>query len=433
MNSIMHDTLNFNKNIKISYDGGNLSSDTGLLIPRSFDEAIGFSKLIKKIFTGNADFKHTQANVIIQLVYTTIAGYHKDDASDELREDPIFKEVLGKSTLASQPTISRRINGFTSEDLECFNQVTLELLKTIYQRKTPKYVILDVDSTHINTYGNQEENAYNYHYNSKGYHPLMLFDGLTGDLLQLRLRKGSVYTSNGVVEFLTPVLQWFEKHFPQIELILRGDSGFACPELYALLEEYQVKYIIRLKANNLLYQQSQHVEKAFYEAFNQDYTKTHALYEDFFYEAGSWDKERRVICKVERKVGELHPRHTFVVTNLNSFPQQVIKAYQKRGHMENFIKEAKLDFGMGSLSHTSFLANAVKLRIKALAYNLINFMKRLILPKKQRKSRMLSIRNIFIKVASRHSRSGRYKKIRICSSYPYKNLFHNLLQKLATW
>lgn len=432
MNSIMHDTLNFNKNISLSYDGGNLSSDTGLLIPRSFDEAIGFSELIEKAFAGNPNFKHTQANVIKQLVYTTIAGYHNDDASDDLRDDPIFKELLGKSCLASQPTISRRINGFTPQDLESFNHVTLELFKKIYQYKMPKHVILDIDSTHIDTYGNQEKNAYNYHYNSKGYHPLMLFDGLTGDLFRVILRKGSVYTSNGVVEFLTPVLQWFEKHFPKIELILRGDSGFACPDLYALLEEYNVKYVIRLKANNLLYQNSQHVEKHFYEAFGQDYTNTHVVYDDFLYKASSWDNHRRVACKVERKAGELHPKHTFIVTNLEAFSSKVIKAYQKRGNMENFIKEAKLDFGMKSLSHSSFLANAVKLSIKALAYNLINFMKRLILPKEHRKSRMLSLRSILIKVASRYSCSSRYKKIRISCSYPYKNLFHRLLQKLAT-
>jgi hypothetical protein len=433
MNSIMHDTLNFNKNISVSYDGGNLSSDTGLLIPRSFDEAIGFSKLIEKFFTENPTFEHTQADVIQQLVYTTIAGYHNDDASDELREDPIFKEILGKSNLASQPTISRRINGFTLQNLENFNQVTLELFKKIYQREMPKYAILDIDSTHIDTYGNQEENAYNHHYNAKGYHPLMLFDGLTGDLFRVVLRKGSVYTSNGVVEFITPVLQWFEEYFPQIELILRGDSGFACPDLYTLLEDYNVKYVIRLKANNQLYQHFQHVEDHFYTSYGQDFTKTHALHEDFFYTASSWNKERRVVCKVERKAGELHLRHTFIVTNLKSFSGQVIKVYQKRGNMENFIKEAKLDFGMKSLSHTSFLANAAKLSIKALAYNLINFMKRLILPKEQRKSRMLSLRSILIKVASRHSRSSRYTTIRITSSYPYKKLFHSLLQKLATW
>ncbi len=99
-----------------------------------------------------------------------------------------------------------------------------------------------------------------------------------------------------------------------------------------------MKYIIRLKANNQVYKHSQYVEKYFYEAFGQDHMKAHALYEDFLYKASSWDKQRRIICKVERKAGELHPRHTFIVTNLKSFSSQVIKAYQKRGNMENFIK-----------------------------------------------------------------------------------------------
>ena len=95
--------------------------------------------------------------------------------------------------------------------------------------------------------------------------------------------------------------------------------------------------------------------------------------------------------------------------------------------MENFIKEAKLDFGMSQLSHSSFIANAIKFSVKALAYNIISFMKRLILPKSQQKSRMLSLRYLLIKVASKLTCSGRYKKVSICSSYPYKSLFNELL------
>ena len=125
--------------------------------------------------------------MINQLVYTTIAGYHHDNASDELREDPIFNEILGKTSLAFQPTISRRINEFTPKEVENFNQVALKLFEKIYQQKLPKHVVLDIDFTHIVTYGNQEDNAYNYHYNEKGYHPLMLFDELTGDLFKVTL------------------------------------------------------------------------------------------------------------------------------------------------------------------------------------------------------------------------------------------------------
>ena len=430
MTSLMQDTLNFNRNININFNGGNLSSDTGLLIPRSFDQTIGFSKTIEDIFSGHNSHDHTDADIIKQLIYTNIAGYHQDDASDDLCDDPIFKEVLGKTNLASQPTISRRINGFTENNLEQFNGLVLDLLRKVYSRKAPKHVVLDIDSTHVETHGNQEENAYNFHYHSKGYHPLMLFDGLTGDLLRAKLRKGSVYTSEGVVEFLRPVLQWFEESFPKVKLILRADSGFACPELYELLEEYRVYYVIRLKANNLLYQASYHVEEHFIETYGQDYTKTNAVFDSFPYQAASWEKERRVACKIERKAGELYPKHHFLVTNLNLSPVQIVKAYQKRGNMENFIKEAKLDFGMDQLSHTSFVANAVKFSIKALAYNLISFMKRLVLPKKQQKNRMLSIRYLLVKVASKLTCSSRYKKISICSSYPYKGLFNRVLQAI---
>ena len=287
MSSLNHGTLKFNKNIKIDFDGGNLSSDTGLLIPRSFDQAIGFSELIEDYFLGYCSNEHTIADIVKQLVYTNIAGYHQDDVSDELRDDPVFKEILGKRSLASQPTISRRINEFTEDELEQFNNLMLDLLKKVYRRKTPNEVVLDIDSTHIKTHGNQEENAYNFHYHAKGYHPLMLFDGLTGDLLRTKLRKGSVYTSDGVVEFLRPVLKWFEENFPKINLILRGDSGFASPELYKLLEEYRVNYVIRLKANNLLYQASYHVEECFYETFGQNYTETNAVFESFPYQAAS--------------------------------------------------------------------------------------------------------------------------------------------------
>ena len=422
---------NYANGSRISFDGGNLSSDTGLLLPRSFDQTMGFSELIEKYFSGYSANEHTDADIIKQLIYTNIAGYHQDDACDELREDPIFKEVLAKDSLASQPTVSRRINEFSEDNLEQFNSLMLDLLKKVYKYQTPSHVVLDIDSTHVETHGNQEENAYNFHYHAKGYHPLMLFDGLTGDLLRAKLRKGSVYTSDGVVEFLQPVLQWFEDNFPEVKLILRGDSGFACPELYQLLEEYRVYYVIRLKANNLLYKAAYQVEEYFYETFGQNYFETNAVFDSFPYQAASWHQERRVICKVERKAGELYPRHHFIVTNLNSPPKQVFGAYQKRGHMENYVKEAKLDFAMDQLSHTSFVANSIKFCIKALAYNLINFMKRLVLPKEQQRNRMVSLRYLLIKVASKFTRSGRYKKISICSSYPYKSIFNKALQAIS--
>lgn len=430
MTSLTDYAVNFNKNLKVNFNGGDLSSDAGLLIPRSFDEALGLSRLIEGCFPQTAKRCHSTADVIRQLMYTTIAGYHADDASDHLRLDPAFTQILGKKALASQPTISRCLNHFDIRMLETLEQLLLDFVEKAYAVNQPEYVVLDVDSTHIDTHGHQENSAYNYHYGTTGYHPLMVFDGLTGDLLKVELRKGSVYTSNNVVAFLLPVLQWFRSTFPGIQLILRGDSGFATPELYELLEDFDVFYVIRLKLNATLSTCSRAADNEFYTAYGTDYSRSHSLYHDFTYQAGSWDKSRRVVCRIERNANELCPRHTFIVTNLTAHPREVIGVYHKRGQMENFIKEAKLDFGMDTLSHSSFLTNAVKLLIRGLAYNLINFMKRLVLPKIYQKSRLLTLRVVLIKVAGRLVRSGRSTWLKLSSSFPYLELFHELLVKL---
>ena len=430
MTSLNDYAVNFNKKLKVSFNGGDLSSDAGLLIPRSFDESLGLSRLIEACFPPTGKHCHSTADVIRQLIYTTIAGYHTDDASDHLRQDPAFTQILGKKALASQPTISRCLNHFDIKMLEKLDQLLLDFVAKAYAVSQPEYVVLDVDSTHIDTHGQQENSAYNYHYGTTGYHPLMVFDGLTGDLLKVELRKGSVYTSKNVAAFLKPVLQWFRSKFPDIQLILRGDSGFATPELYELLEAFDVYYVIRLKYNGRLSACSRAADDEFYATYGTDYSKSHNLYHDFTYQAGSWDISRRVVCRIERHAGELCPRHTFIVTNLTAHPQEVIAVYHKRGQMENFIKEAKLDFGMDTLSHSSFLTNAVKLLIRGLAYNLISFMKRLVLPKAYKKSRMLTLRVILIKVAGRLVRSGRSTWLKLSSSFPYLNLFHDLLVKL---
>lgn len=118
------------------------------------------------------------------------------------------------------------------------------------------------------------------------------------------------------------------------------------------------------------------------------------------------------------------------MTDLSLHPQEIIKIYQKRGQMENFIKEAKLDFGMETLSHSSFLTNSVKLLIRALAYNLINLMRHLVLPKSHQKSRLLTLRTILFKVAGRLTRSGRSIQMKFSSSFPYLDLLRDLLVKL---
>ena len=181
-----------------------------------------------------------------------IAGYFEDDASDELTNDPVFKSVLEKDARASQPTVSRFFNRMDEDTLNQFLAIGRVLRKKVYSIQLPQAVILDLDSTLLDAYGKQEGRAFNFHYQSNGYHPLVCYDGMTGDLIKIQLRDGTQYSCTGVVDFLQPILDEYLNDYPEIRILLRGDSGFATPDRYKQCEENGTSYVIRLKENSIL-------------------------------------------------------------------------------------------------------------------------------------------------------------------------------------
>lgn len=189
-----------------------------------------------------------------------MAGYFNDNDADELTNEPIFKLILEKSSLASQPTLSRFFNRMDEDILKQFNEIYKRLRALVYKIKRPEMVLLDLDSTLLKTYDKQEGEGFNFHYSAHGYHPLLCYDGLTGDLLKAELRDGTVYTSNSVVEFMQPLLDEYSQDYEDISLFLRSDSGFAIPDLFEQCECNGVSYAIRLKANQNLYKLANHAE-----------------------------------------------------------------------------------------------------------------------------------------------------------------------------
>lgn len=126
------------------------------------------------------------------------------------------------------------------------------LRKKVYSIQLPQAVILDLDSTLLDAYGKQEGRAFNFHYQSNGYHPLVCYDGMAGDLIKIQLRDGTQYSCTGVADFLQPILDEYLNDYPTIRILLRGDSGFATPDLYKQCEENGTSYVIRLKENGIL-------------------------------------------------------------------------------------------------------------------------------------------------------------------------------------
>ena len=210
-------SLESNKKIKINFNGGELSSDGGLLLIKEFAARIGLTKLVKKLFKTNdhTEFRiHKDPENLMQMVYQIIAGYFTDDCSDELTDDPVMNTILEKDGLASQPTISRFVNRMDEDTLGQFTRIQTKMQETVYSIQTPEMMLFDFDTTLLNAYGKQEGAAFNYHYQSKGYHPIFCFDGLTGDLLGAELREGTQYCSKEAGDFLSPILQCKLRHRP---------------------------------------------------------------------------------------------------------------------------------------------------------------------------------------------------------------------------
>ncbi|MFD1068293.1 IS1380 family transposase [Oceanobacillus locisalsi] len=425
-------TLDFNRKIKLSHDGGELSSDTGELIFRELDKKLGFSTVLTdylQLIDERRYFVHANEDLLRQKIYQLIAGYAEDDAADALIHDPVFTQMMGKDSLASQPSLSRFLERFDSHSITALLQANQVLLDKVHTHRKSDAIIFDLDSTHADTYGEQEQTKYNAHYGTVGYHPMVAFDGVTGDFLQSQLRPGNVYTSNGVVDFVRPMIEHYNEKFPWTMPFLRADSGFAVPELYDLCEKESVFYVIRLKSNSKLQRLADELHPA---SSARDMSQSECYFEESEYQAQSWKKARKIIIKSVRPAGEMFFTHSFFVTNLGDTfaPQVIVQSYQRRGTMENYIKEAKNGFGLDRMSSHDFQANEARMIMSLLAYNLTNWLRTLCFPEGQQQMQIQTIRTRVIKVASKLVTSGRSFYFKLASSFVYASFFWKVLRNV---
>ncbi|GMR69397.1 hypothetical protein NUITMVRA1_00730 [Aerococcus viridans] len=235
MITLQENTVKFNNNLIVSHDGGRLSSDSGLVLIDELMDAFQFTQLSEDIVTFNDSRKywtHTNHKILKQLILQIIGGYNTDSAANILQHDPVLQTFSTDEPLASQSSISRlydRVVGETIDTLQVFNQALIDKARLL---RNDTNMIIDLDSNHSDTFGNQEQTAYNAHYGTNGYHPLVAFDGITGDFLKAKLRSGNQYTSKGVKEFLKPLLEHYNQAIPTTDILVRGDSGFATPDIY---------------------------------------------------------------------------------------------------------------------------------------------------------------------------------------------------------
>ena len=282
-----------------------------------------------------------------------------------------------------------------------------------------------MDSSESPTYGEQEGSAYNGHFGCTCYHPLFVFNQF-GDVERCALRPGNVHSADGWRAVLEPVIARYRGSVKR--LYFRGDAAFANPEMYEFLEAEGIGYTIRLPANSVLQDRIGYLLKR---PVGRPPHEVRRYYASFSYQAQSWNKPRRVVAKVEWHPGELYPRVGFIVTNLARPAERVVAFYNQRGTAEQWIKEGKGAIKWTRLSCRTFAANAVRLQLHALAYNLGNFMRTLAMPKTAEPWSLTSLREKLIKIGAKVVSHGRYVTFQLAEVAVPRQMFADILSLIA--
>src|SRR5450756_1416191 len=250
--------LSFNGSLKVDFQGSRVTSDGGLILVRELDERLGFGDLMARHLTDSRRGKNTQlpmADLLRQSVYSRLAGYEDMNDAERLSQDPTFRLIGSEKIWERGAALTSRLQTFETEMLAeegnfaGLARLNRELIGKAEAIHWQYRTVLDMDSTEIPVYGEQEQSAYNGHFESTCYHPLLLFNR-EGDCLAAKLRPGNVHSAEGWEELLLPEIERQQAQGKQVAF--RGDAAFAKPELYQALEEQDVKYAIRLPANDNL-------------------------------------------------------------------------------------------------------------------------------------------------------------------------------------
>ena len=335
--------LSFNASLRVDFQGSRVTSDGGLILIRELDERLGFGELIEQYLTDSRakNARLPFADLLRQSVYSRLAGYEDVNDAERLSHDPTFRLVGSEKIWERGAALTSRLQTFETEMLaeeENFAglaRLNRALIGRAEAMDSGDRAVLDLDSTEIPVYGEQEQSAYNGHFESTCYHPLLLFNR-GGDCLAAKLRPGNVHSAEG----------WEEVPLPEIErqqqmgkeVVFRADAAFAKPEVYEALEARGVKYAIRIPANDSL---ERDIAELLPRPVGRPSQKPLVEHKGFLYQAASWKTARRVVAKVEHHAGELFPRVGFIVTNLETDSRAVVRFYSKRGTAEQWIKEGK--------------------------------------------------------------------------------------------
>ena len=426
--------VDFDRRLKLEFHGTRITSGAGLLAYRELDDALGLTDIAGGVLSEcrrGRNTRHMLTGLFRQSVFGRLAGYEDVNDADRLAHDPAIRAVVDRTGLDRQAASTSQMGRFetgwlTSEaNLAALADLSGTWIDRVHARRPRTTIVLYMDSSVSETHGAQEDSAYNGHFGCTCYHPLFVFNQF-GDLERCSLRSGNVHSAAGWRDVLEPVVARYRQNVKR--RYFRGDAAYANRGIYEFLEAEGYKYTIRLPANAVLQERIGWLLKR---PVGRPPRDVRRYYASFSYQAASWSKSRRVVAKVEWHPGELYPRVGFIVTNMTRPPERVTRFYNQRGTAEQCIKEGKNAVTWTRLSCHRFAANAVRLQLHALAYNLANFLRTLTLPEAVSHWSMTTVRDRLVKIGAKIVRHGRSVTFQMAEVMVSRDLFQQILDAIA--
>jgi hypothetical protein len=438
------------REIVARFDGGTISSDGGAFLLRQADQRLNLLPRLADCFLDGRNqeqVEHSILEMLSQRIYGLALGYEDVNDHEQLRKDPVFGILAGREELeqplAGKSTLNRMElgTGINSryKKITFWKEAIDELLVRVFiesQAQAPAEIILDVDTTDLPLHGKQEGRFFHGYYDSYCYLPLYIFCG--DHILCARLREANHDAAFGSLEEIRRIVAQIRAAWPEVKIILRGDSGFCRNELMSWCENNGVKFIFGLARNQRL---RKIIGAEMHEATQQwkQTGKPARVFSEFPYQTkktkkGGWERERRVVAKAEHIDGKENPR--FVVTNLTNEEGATQALYERqycgRGDMENRIKE-QFSLFADRVSGETIRANQMRLYLSAMAYVLVSGLRRLRLRGTElAEAQVSTIRTKLLKIGAQIRVTVRKVWVSMASSYPWPNLYEQVWANLSS-
>jgi hypothetical protein len=415
------------RKIEGDFDGGEVSSDGGALLLRQVDRWLGLTKRLAEVWPDRRDpdrLTHSLESLLQQRVYGLALGYEDLNDHDALRHDVVWQTAAGRDeALGSSSTLCRWENRAGRKEAWRMHQVLFEQFVGSFEA-APEELILDFEATDDRVHGAQAGAFFNGYYRDYCFLPLYVFCG--DQLLVSYLRPSNIDAARHAWAVLALLVKALRRHWPQVRILVRADSGFCRWRLFRWCERHGVDYLVGLAKNTRLNALSAELQAQAGAQFEQTGEKAR-LFGEFSYKAHPWDRERRVIVKAEHNAHGPNPR--YLVTCLDRGAQELYEVtYCARGEMENQIKAQQLDLFSDRTSCHAWWANQFRVLLSAGAYVLLEALRRLGLAGTElARAQVGTIRLKLLKVGTVVGRNTRRVRLWFSSAFPLQAVFRHCL------